>query len=264
MKGFAKSIAIMVVFAVVATSPLYAGFGVRALAGVGYIRYADFNDFADYITDNVVSNFDVSGELGNIHFVPEVGGELVFSMVPMVKFGLGAGVLFGKSSISVSSSDGSLNFEHRIKAYPLTGTIYIQPSFPFIPSKPYAFVGAGLYVCRLNFSSRLSVGTSETGYDAELSRTGFGFHGGAGIEFGIVPAVSFGIEISGRLAKIKGFEGSRTTLDGEKTDVFLAKYTDEHGNLVYGPEPKKFADDYGEGEVDLSGYSGLLYVKIFF
>jgi len=264
MKGIIKSIVFIVVFSLFVVSPSYAGFGVRALAGVGYIRYTDFNDFADYITDNVISKYDVSGELGNIHFVPEAGGEVIFSVVPMINFGLGAGVLFGKSSIGVSSNDGSFDFEHKIKAYPLTGTLYLKPSIPFIPSKPYVFVGAGLYVCTLNFSSRLSVGTEETGYDAELSRTGFGFHGGGGIEFGIVPTVSFGIEVKGRFAKIKGFEGTRTKLDGEKTDVFLAKYTDEYGNLVYGPEPKEFADDYGEGEVDLSGFSGMLYVKIFF
>jgi len=241
-----------------------AGFGVRVTGGLSYIKYSDYNDFVDYINDVVISSLGVSGELGNIHYVPEAGGEVLFSTIPMFTVGVGAGMIYGKSSMNVEISGDALSFEHKVKAYPITGTLYFKPSIPLFIAKPYFYAGVGLYNCKLYFTEVLTVSGASSGYDAELSKTGFGYHGGAGIEFSVVPTVSISFEVKGRIAKIKGFEGTATNLDGDKKDVFLAKYTDDYGNPIYGPEDVADKERFGEGALDLSGFGANVAVKIFF
>jgi len=264
VRGITRIFAVVLALIVLASSPSFAGFGVRAYGGMDYIRYSDYNDFVDYINGVVLSGLGVSSEINNIHFVPEIGGEVLFSTLPWFTVGVGAGMIYGKSSLEVEISGDVMSFEHKIKAYPITGTLYFKPTIPLFIAKPYFFAGAGMYYCKMNFNQMLTYSGITEGFDSELTKSGFGFHGGAGIEFSLVPMVSISLEVKGRMAKIKGFEGTATSLDGEKKDVFVAKYSDEYGNLIYGPEDVADKDQYEEGTLDLSGFGALVAVKIFF
>ena len=261
MKSFVVSMVLVVSILTFVVGTASAGFGVRVLAGIDYIRYSDFNDYVSNLNENVLPSWNVSDEMGKIHFVPEIGGEVLFSVIPMINFGVGAGMIMGKSNLNISVGDGGLDYEHKIRVYPVTWTIYVKPSIPFLFVKPYAFAGGGIYFSKLSFTERVTSGSNEDGYTSDLTKSGYGVHGGVGVEFAVAPKVSINVEARGRIASIKGFTGTATSLDGEEMDVYLANYKDSYGNPIYGPE--SVDEVHPEGALDLSGYGFMVALKIF-
>lgn len=254
MKKMLTVLAACVIILISTHSGAEADIEFRVTAGVDYISYGDFNNFVDDYNDLIgdVDTFNIiSDELGNIHWTPEVNGEVRMSILPALSAGLSVGFLYGKSDFSYSEAGVSFSYEHKVTVYPIKATGYFTlptPSF-----KPYVYGGAGLYVSKLEFENYLSGGGEEFGYTAELNKTGFGLHGGAGIRFSFTPIIGFDIGVMGRWADIKGFEGTATSTEGEEKDVFLA-YQEEDDDVLYGPESVDEKDNYGEGSLDLSGY----------
>jgi opacity protein-like surface antigen len=236
-----------------------AGVAFRLNAGLSRISYGQYNEMVDEMNREISSDPSISGEIDNFHWLPEFSGEALFSVSPTVRIGIGVGVISGKSSFSVEPLE--VGFEHTVKAFPFTATAYVNPPVPFSFAKPYVFGGAGAYYSKLGFTVSSPVDTSA--YDCDLSAWGFGLHGGAGVEFSIAPKVSFSVEIRGRWAKLKGFEGTATRGDGATEDMYLAYY-EESGIIEYSPESVDKKDTYGEGTVDLSGFGVLLGLKVAF
>jgi opacity protein-like surface antigen len=263
MKRFASLAALLPLGALLAGDPASAGIGVRVSGGLSYVSYGDFNDFAEYINAEVLAASEASGEIGAIHWVPEFQGEIVLPIAPMLDLGIGVGIIMGSSEFGFEVSGDRFDYEHTVKAYPVTATGYVDlPLLPF--ARPYAFGGGGLYYTKLTFGNVVTIGGTATGYDAELTKWGFGLHGGAGLSFSLSPMVTFDIGVKGRWAKIAGFEGSATTTDGEVIDVFLASYVDDEDELVFGPEATVDKGAYDEGAVDLSGFAFTLTLVVAF
>ena len=263
MKRFASLAALLALGALVAADPASAGIGIRVSGDLSYVSYGDFNDFAEYINTEVLAASGASGEIGAIHWVPELRGEIVLPIAPMLDLGIGAGIVMGKSEFSFGAAGDRFDYEHTVKAYPVTATVYVDlPLLPF--ARPYAFGGGGLYYTKLSFDNTVTVGGTTTGFGAELTKWGFGLHGGAGLSFSLSPMVTFDIGAKGRWAKIAGFEGAATTTDGEVIDVFLASYVDDEGGLNFGPEATTDKGAYGEGAVDLSGFAFTLTLVVAF
>lgn len=235
----------------VTAAPSEARFGFRARGGFSRIAYSDFNDYVE-MTNTQLSGF---AEMDEIRWIPEIGGEFTFAVLPTLTGAVGAGYLTGKSDFGLSLGGDGLSYSHELRSIPLTATAYWEPPLPFF--EPFVFGGVGLYHTRLEFAQRVIISGSSTGFEAELTDWGFGLHGGAGIRFAIVPAVGFEIGLSGRWADLSGFEGTATNLEGDSYDAYLVSDTVEDpqaGSIeYYGPWDS--GDDYEEGSVDLTGFT---------
>jgi opacity protein-like surface antigen len=262
MKRFAGAAAFLAFVLLLAAHGASAGIGVRVSGALSYVSYGDFNDAADYANSEVLWASGATGEVGAIHWIPEFGGEVIIPVIPRLSVGVGGGIVFGKSSYVLRTSLGAYSYEHAMKAYPVTATAYVNlPPLPF--ARPYCYLGAGAYRAKLTFEESTS-GTSTDEASAELQKWGFGFHGGAGLSFDIVPKVQFELGLKWRRVVVKGFEGTRRNPDGSSTGVFLASYTDADGNLNFAPESTADKGVFSEGSVDLSGFSFMLGFTVSF
>ncbi len=238
--------------------------GVRVTGGYTRISYGDYNAFADGVNELIAADPSITGTLGNIRWIPEIGVEATVPVAPFLSLGAGAGMLWGTSSFEFSAGGATLSFEHTVKAYPLTATLYAEIPAPFSFAKPYAFAGGGAYRATVGFEERLGGSGDVVGYDAELSAWGFGLHGGAGLSFAVAPRVGLDLCVRGRYAKIKGFEGTATSTEGETADVVLGFFEGDGGYMVYGPVSADDAAGIGEGAVDLGGFGISLGMHVTF
>ena len=263
MRGFAAACCIAL-GALLAAAPATAGISVRVSGGLSYISYGDFNHFADYLNNEVLAPNGATGQIDAIHWVLEFEGEVVVPLVHMIDLGIGGGFVTGKSDFSFDAGSGDrFDYNHTVKSYPLTATVYVKlPLLPF--AKPYAFAGGGMYYTKVSFDETVTSGGSADGLKAELTKWGFGLHGGAGLSFALAPRVGLDVGVKGRWAKIKGLTGTATGSDGRSVGVFLAYYTDEEGATQFGPEALSDKGAYGEGSVDLSGYAFTLTMTVAF
>lgn len=236
--------------------------GIRAKGGFAHIAYGDFNEFAQGVNEQIASDPEVSGELGAINWVPELGAELLVPILPRLELGLGAGAIWGSSNFTFSSGAATFSFEHTVKSFPIGATLYATIPVPMSFAKPFISAGGAAYYTILGFEERLGAAGTVLGYDATLSSWGFGFHGAAGISLDILPGADIEIGFGGRYAKVRGFEGNATNTTGESLDVALGFYEDEHGYKIYGPVDASESSSVGEGTVDLSGYAVTLAVRV--
>jgi opacity protein-like surface antigen len=262
MKRLTGAAAFLAFVLLLAAHGASAGIGVRVSGGLSYVSYGDFNDAADYANEEGLWASGATGEVGAIHWIPEFSGEVIVPVIPRLSVGVGGGIVFGKSSYVLRTGLGAYSYEHTMKAYPVTATAYVDlPMLPF--AKPYVYLGGGAYRTKLTFEESTS-GISTDEASAELQKWGFGLHGGAGLSFDIIPTVQFDLGLKWRWADVKGFEGTRRNPDGSSTDVFLASYRDTDGSLNFAPESMADKDVFGEGSVDLSGFSFMLGLTVSF
>ena len=264
MKKFSSVVAILLMSTFVYTGLAHAGVGVRITGPVSYISYGNWNDFADFLNDVAIPELGFSQKIDNINWVPEFGGEILVSPVPLLDVGLGAGMMLKTAEISISQGGETMSFGHKLRVYPFTLTGYLKPSLPLGFAKPFFYGGVGLYYTKLIFEDDYEGIMGDYSYEAELTKTGFGLHGGAGLEFSVFPKVSIDIGVKARWAKLKGFEGTASDSEGEEMDVFLIFDEDDEGNPVYGPESVEYQDEIEEGEVDLSGFGFVFGIKVMF
>jgi opacity protein-like surface antigen len=242
------------------TVPADAGLGVKVRGGYTHIGYGDFNDYVE------AANVSLAGiaEMEKIDWLPEVSAEFTFSVLPTFTAGVGIGYLKGTSKFSFGLGGDELSYEHSVRAVPLTATAYWEP--PLVGLHPYVFGGVGMYHTKLFFSQAVTVGGDMASYEADLTKWGFGLHGGAGMRFEIVPTVGLDVGVYGRWASISGFEGTATNQDGDSYDAYLVRDTVEDpvsGEVdYYGPWPT--GDSYDEGTVDLSGFTIFIGVTVGF
>jgi len=263
MRHAAAAASCVALVALLAAASASAGIGVRASAGLGYVSYGDFNDFVAHLDDVVLAANGASGTISSMHWVGEFGGEITAPLVPMLDLGIGFGIIRGSSDFTFSAGGDRFDYKHTVTAYPVTATAYAKlPLVPF--AKPYAFAGVGVYYANASFDEEGTSGGSSSGFSAELTKWGFGLHGGAGLSFALVPRASLDLGVKGRWAKIRGLRGTATATDGAKTDVFLAYYKDADGAPQFGPESTADAAKYGEGSVDLSGVAFTLTLRVVF
>jgi len=259
MKRLFRVAIVMVVCSVCAAASVHGGVGFRVGGAFSYISYGQYNNMVDYFNDEILSEPSASGKLDNLHWVPELSGEFLYSLAPMVQVGIGAGLIWGTSRFSVEPLD--YVSEHTVRAYPVTATVYVETPVPYAAVKPYVFAGGGAYYSKVGFT--VSSAIDSLNMESDLSAWGFGLHGGAGVEYSIAPKVSLVFEAKGRWAKIQGLEGTRTIALGPSEDAYLA-YIEESDRVNYGPMSTDDSGTYGEGTVDLSGFAFSLGIKVAF
>ena len=244
----------------IAANAATAGIGFRVSGGFSYIGYGDYNDRVEYMNDEYLPLLSIAGKLDKLHWVPEISGEVLVSLLPRFDLGLGVGLISGKTNFSIEPVD--YRYEHTVQSYPITATLYAALPAPFGFAKPYAFAGGGVYYSTLVFDS--DTPAAATSFKADLSAWGFGVHAGAGLRIPLAPRVSLDVGIKGRVVAIRGFEGTKTWGTGRTEDVFLAHGVNEQGNLIHEPKPVSEQDAFDEGTLDVSGIAIALGLKVLF
>jgi len=244
----------------IAANAATAGIGFRVSGGYGYIGYRDYNDWIDYMNNEYLPSMSIAGKLDKLHWAPEISGEALVFLFPRFDLGLGGGLISGKRSFSIEPV--GYRYEHTVKTYPITATIYAALPAPFGFAKPYAFAGGGVYYSTLVFDS--DTPAAATSFKADLSAWGFGVHAGAGLRIPLAPRVSLDVGIKGRVTAIRGFEGTKTWDTGKTEDIFLAHGMNQQHNLIYEPKPVSEKDTFHEGTVDISGVAIALGLKMLF
>jgi hypothetical protein len=238
--------------------------GLRMTGPISYIKYCDFNEYVDVWNDFYVG---LNVSMDKMHWVPEFGAEILVSPLALIEFGFGASIINGSNEVSISASGVSyLDITHKLRVYPFTLTAYVEPPLPFGYFKPLVYGGVGLYRTRITFDYYTFNPSTDVveEHNSELTKMGFGLHGGAGLEFSVFPRVTVDFGVKARWAVIKGFEGTKTYLDGTEEDVFLQAGPDADGDYYYGPESTEYKNEYKEGEVDLSGFGFVIGLKVMF
>ncbi len=271
MKRFSAAAVIVILSISLLPGASYAGFGVRINGPATHVSLDQFNDFVDAFNSEYLSGTPYSWN--NLTWVPEFHGEILYNVTPMLDIGVGAGIILSTSELSISAGLESSTEKHKLRSYPFTATGYFDPAWSLGPFKPFFYGGAGIYYTSWDYSSAY-MGTGEDfSYEWQTSKWGFGLHGGAGVEITILPKLSVDIGFKGRWAKFKGFEGKDPN-SGE--DVVLATGTLEYivGDPpeiyivpIYQPLSTEFVSDtetLEEAEVDLTGYSIVLGIKVMF
>jgi hypothetical protein len=231
------------------SSPALGVVGFRVNGGYGYIRYGDYNDRIDYLNTEYFPSMSIAGTLDDFHWIPEVSGEVLIPLLPRIDVGLGFGYLSGTRTFSIEPV--GYGYKHALEAYPITASVYVDLPAPFFVVHPYLFAGGGAYYSRIGFD--YSTPSTATSFDTDLSAWGFGARAGAGLRLPVAPRLSVTFTITGRLASIHGFEGTKTWGGGRTEDVFLASGRDSGGVLIYEPRPVSDKSAFGEGKVDLGG-----------
>lgn len=156
--------------------------------------YAPSKDFSN---DNVSFNHDDG-------FVAEIAFGHYF--IPMFAAELGVGYFESKASAAAGPDDVKLTVVPVI----LTGKVL----FPLGPFEPYGEFGIGAYITDIDVSGSIGNDLSSS------SKTVFGLHAGAGVNFNITPAVFVGAE--GRYLWAKpSFGGHDIKLDGFTVTAIL-------------------------------------------
>lgn len=261
------SLAVLLAVFVILPQAVFAGVSLRFTGGYYHMGYKDFNDWVKQLNASIdEANQDIPAsqqipKMDEMTWVPEFGGEILFSVAPTVSIGAGVGIIAGSSSIAYQLEGFGIDFDHKVRSYPFTATAYVR--FPAIPIKPFLYGGAGFYRSKATFDYYALMDYDRLGYSAELTDWQFGIHGGGGISFNIAPTISLDIDMRFRWADLKGFEGTATSSDGETIDVFLAKGTVD-GEYLYGPEDVAAKGTIGEGSVSLTGYGFFVGLNIGF
>ena len=265
-------------------------FSFKISGGLGSTSGGDFNavpDGLNALVEDLVPFFGLTktGELENPKWGLDFEGELLFSLSE--NFGVGLGVGYQRRSKETSLE---------LALEPLTrNTITWEPELTIIPinlsgyyffpigSKMSAFLKAGIgyYFAKVylklreEYTSFLGLeGWNEDEFEAKDS--GFGFHGGLGIEYNLTGTISLYAEGMGRYMKITDwqFEGTTTydsgVIKGSGTLWYLEEFVEAIGKYYPGlqiSEQKPTDPVYRnvkKAEIDFSGFSFRVGIRIRF
>jgi hypothetical protein len=263
MKRFALLTGLVLLSMFVWLGNANAGFGIRVSGPATHVSLDQFNDYVDIVNSEELVGLPYS--MNNLDWVAEFSGEVMYNALPMLDIGLGAGIIMGTSELAIAAGLENWTEKHKLRSYPFTATGYFRPAWPLGPFKPIIYGGAGIYYTKWSFSMAYMGSGDDYSYEWELSKWGFGLHGGAGFEISILPKLSVDVGVKARWANFKGFEGTGPDpeAEGEEVDVLLGSGYRE-GSPWFGPIAVDEADDFDEGEIDLTGYSIVVGIKVMF
>jgi len=202
-----------------------------------YDSASDLISSYGFVMDKRFENFD-SGF--------EVFTDVVYNFNPK----LGVGIGFGYIHLTQQSrlffhepndyDEDQMGTSPRITAYPIRlGAFYILPMSQLIHFNLNG--GASFFIT--NYSNRLySSWYPLDVINHKAHATGFGIHGGLGIEINFNPRASFILEGRGRYAKISGFKG-KSNIKKSISPPLLFDDIEEEGTLYYleGEGPPQLA-----------------------
>jgi hypothetical protein len=227
---------------------------------------------ADYYSDFLA--VDGNGEIKPARLSYILGGELSFPLSTHIFISIGADYLLGEKESSIEFQRGSiidtLTTHPKFEAIPIRLAVssYLYPSF-------YAKIGVEYYLAQCFYNYQIQREDFKEEWQGEAKAQDFGFMGGLGFDWRLSSAFSFIIEVTGRYAKISGFEGEDHHIDStglnatEKGKLYFYQGSLTGGNsypllFIREKKPTAWVSDLREAVIDFSGLSIKTGIKIKF
>ncbi len=262
------------------------GFSLKIHGGMSYLFSNDVNDHLQATTDYWIDRgVDVEGEFEPLQNGIEFGGEYIVNLTPHIGIGLGGGYIKASSKSSVNNVWFGYSYQDtanpKITAIPLTLSAY----FDLPLGKKLNFTlqtGLGYYLGTLSWDYSYESEFDNFKENWEGKSTAFGFHGALGFEFNFSSRMALFVEAFGRYAKLKALKGNysfeETFLgyqEQESIDEATLWYYEWRSSLTGNyyptlefnddkPEETSFVKNIREGEVDLTGFSIRMGIRIRF
>lgn len=273
------AVSLLVLWSVCLVSPrpaeAQAVFTIKATGGFAYLAGGDWASGLEGQLDLMTAfgaamGYAAQGEFKPVHSAWEAGGDIIFSMSPVLSVSAGIGYIesAGSQTDIILSQAGwdsvTLSQTPRVTAIPIrAGLVFSIP----LGGRMNLMVQAGgaYYLAKIRSVYRQAEGASWNQSEVEAKGEGFGFQGGLGLEVVLTSNISLVLEGTGRYARLKPFTGTETSSgSGGWTDS-------EEGTLYYfqaalfplGTYPLltisntapsgSGISDVREAEVDLSG-----------
>ncbi|NIM90111.1 MAG: hypothetical protein GTO17_04100 [Candidatus Aminicenantes bacterium] len=262
------------------------GFSLKMHGGKSYLFANDINDHlqatTDYWNDRGV---DVDGEFDPLQNGIEFGGEFIVNLAPHIGIGLGGGYIQASSESTVNNVWFGYSYQDtarpKVTAIPLTLSAY----FDLPLAKRLSFtvqVGLGYYLGTFSWDYSYESEFDDFKENWEGKSNALGFHGSLGFEFNFSSRIALFVESFGRYAKLKALKGNYTfeeTFFGyqgqESIDEATLWYYEWRSSLTGNyyptlefndekPEETSFVKNIREGEVDLTGFSVRVGIRIRF
>lgn len=195
-------------------------FALSISGGGNYAHGGDLNigikGLADLYED--ILRVQKEGEMGSVHLGYVLGMEVSFPLSEMLSWGIGAEHFQGKNNSRVTYSQGMspavLQVRPNLHATPL----HVFLSFNPIP-EVYVKGGVSYYIARCSYSYLFELNNEVLQWEGKATAQRLGLLGSIGYVKKHSANLSFFAEITGRLAKIRGFTGKEDFQEasGEKS-----------------------------------------------
>jgi len=262
------------------------GFGLKFYGGRSYVLASDINDelqaTTDYWNDRGV---EVDGEFDPLNTGMEFGGEFIVYFTPHLGIGLGAGYIQVKSESTVNNIWFGYSYQDtanpEVTAIPLT----LSAHFGLPLGKGINFIahaGLGYYLGTFSWNYSYDSEFDDFNENWEGKSNALGLHGGLGLEFNFSSKIALVVEGFGRYAKLNGLVGDYTLEESffgyqgqasiEDATLWYYEWRSSLTEKYYPtiefdkemPEEASFIQNIREGEVDLTGFSIRMGIKIRF
>ena len=261
-------------------------FSMKFYGGMNYMLIGDMNDALQGTTDYYkdLPNVDIEEDLIPPHWGIDLGGELIINFSPQIGIGLGGGYIqVSKETVIDVIWEGS---PYKDTAHPKATLIPLTFSFHLgLPlGNIMSFVlnaGAGYYLGTIQWQYSWDSEYHDYEESWKSKSNTIGFHGGLGLEFNFSRNLALVVEGFGRYAKLKNLQGDFTWKrdffgheEGIIEEATLWYYDwrssdtgKEYPRIEFDddvPTETSFQRNIREGEVDLTGFSVRLGIKIKF
>ena len=257
-------------------APAQSRLGFKIGGGLAYVGGGDFNKGLQGMSDFLYDVFTLAGVTASggykpVHLGFDLNGELIFQITPKMGIGLGAGYLsvsrLSEMTLTTPTVTEKESWHPRASVIPIT--LNFHYSIPAGASLKFNIhAGVGYYMVGLKDTQRLVFFVIED-REYDTSGSGFGAHGGIGLEIALSPNVGFTFDILGRFASISPIKGDGTAKAGGSTITETGAtfwYAEEnvgilgtYAMLYFDPDMPSGSDLFNvrEAKLDLSGFSAV-------
>jgi hypothetical protein len=261
-------------------------FSLKFHGGMNYMRIGDINDALQGTTDYYkdLPNVDIEEDLSPVHWGIDLGGELIINFTPRVGIGLGGAYLqVSKETIIDVIWEGSpyKDTAHpKVTIIPLTFSVHLGLPLGNIMNFTLN-AGAGYYLGTIQWHYSWDSEYHDYEENWKAKSNTIGFQGGLGLEFNFSRTLALVVEGFGRFAKLKSLQGDyiwKRYFFGheegiiEEATLWYYEWRSSDTGKEYPriefdddvPTETSFQRNIREGEVDLTGFSVRLGIKIKF
>jgi opacity protein-like surface antigen len=258
-------------------------FSLKLYGGMNYLLASDINNHlqatTDYWNDRGV---DVNGEFEPLQMGIDFGGEFIINLTPHIGIALGGSYIQASSKSTVNNVWFGYSYQDTANPKITAVSLTLSTHFNFPLGKRFNFTahgGLGYYLGTFSWNYGYDSEFDDIEENWEGKANALGFQGGLGLELNFSSGIALVVEGFGRYAKLKGLKGDyffeQTNQEQESIDDATLWYY-EWGSSLTGnyyptikfddekPEETSSIKNVREGEVNLTGFSVRLGIKIRF
>lgn len=203
-------------------------FGFSLSGGLNYAGIGDLNDGVDGLAGYYGATLGdrAGGSADPLHWSKALGAELSYFISAGITVNLGLDYISGKKENLIEFPDRKFSeiftAESSVKSTPISLSLTFYP-YDFLRFR----FGMEYHMARCEYFYRIEEEDRWQEWRGEASASGVGFIGGLGFERDIASYLSLFLEVSGRLCRIKNWEGKDTftestgSLSTESGDLYI-------------------------------------------